>query len=788
MAATDTSPPRSHGDQDPQREVPSATTAAERPAIRIFLTFAPTIVVTLTSVAALTTHDVDAIDIARFALYWVVCIIVPGMLVTRAIVGVRSTLTEDVAVGALVGLALESVAFVALDAIGAHAAIRWWWLPTIVAFMAVPQLRRCWTEKPACRSTVGSAWSLAAMSMIGVVIATSTLRARPLSPAPSAPYVDDLFHLSLVNELMREGPHQVPQVVGETLTYHVFSHAHVANASTITGVTPEVVLFRLWMIPLIVLTITLISVLAVRVTNRNWTGPIAVWLSIAGLAGNSIWVDRSATITSPIITGSPSQLVANPVFVGGCLALVGVMRSTRPRGWAGLFTLLLVLGVGTKPTVLPALFGAAAASSAAAWVVRRRPPAELVYCAGAILVIQFGWMLVSPPVEGKFTVLGSIDSLSVFREVNGSGGLRAVSETLLLDRLDDGRAWLAAGIAVLWLAAVQATRLVGLATLATSATRRDPVAWGLSGAYLAGWGLFFVIDQAGFGQAYFAITVIPAGAVLSCWLLATQLDRLEANERRTVVVVGLGAGISTSLVVRGLMSGRAASSSYGPVESALLPVLLVLAIGLAAWIGVRLWSAHRPGPGVVYAAGLTALLALSAAPALNALSGIAGTSFTERPAIDESSAGFVTGPEQEAMRWLRDNTPDDAVVATNLHCRPPDSAAESCDARAFLVSGLGGRRVVLEGWAYTPEAQTQHGVDGRSFAVQPSPWPERYDISMAAVESPTTSVLDRLADEYGTGWIVAFQRAGPVSSELGRLTETVYENTDVAVFRLRPGP
>jgi hypothetical protein len=190
---------------------------------------------------------------------------------------------------------------------------------------------------------------------------------------------------------------------------------------------------------------------------------------------------------------------------------------------------------------------------------------------------------------------------------------------------------------------------------------------------------------------------------------------------------------------------------------------------------------------VVNAAGLTALLALSAAPALNALSGIAGTSFTERPVIDESSAGFVTGPEQEAMRWLRDNTPDDAVVATNLHCRPPDSAAESCDARAFLVSGLGGRRVVLEGWAYTPEAQTQHGVDGRPFAVQPSPWPDRYEISLAAVESPTTSVLDRLADEYGAGWIVAFQRAGPVSSELGRLTETVYENDDVAVFRLRPG-
>jgi hypothetical protein len=212
----------------------------------------------------------------------------------------------------------------------------------------------------------------------------------------------------------------------------------------------------------------------------------------------------------------------------------------------------------------------------------------------------------------------------------------------------------------------------------------------------------------------------------------------------------------------------------------------VLAVGSAALVGFLVLSPSRPAPRAVYAAAITALLTLSSAPAIDEMSRITGTIFTERPAVDETTAGFVTGPEQEAMRWLSENTPSDAVVATNLNCRPPDAAPESCDARAYVVSGLGGRRVVLEGWAYTPEAQALHGVDGRSYAVQPSPWPERYDLSQASIESPTVSILERLEDEYGTGWIVAFRRAGPVSPDLGLLADAVFQNDDVGIFRLRP--
>ena len=136
------------------------------------------------------------------------------------------------------------------------------------------------------------------------------------------------------------------------------------------------------------------------------------------------------------------------------------------------------------------------------------------------------------------------------------------------------------------------------------------------------------------------------------------------------------------------------------------------------------------------------------------------------------------------MRWLRANTPTSDIVATNIHCRPADSTAQFCDSRSFMVSGLGGRRTVLEGWAYTAQAHALHGVDGRSHLFQPSPFPEQYELSQAAFEAPTTATLDSLADEYGARWLVGVRRAGPVSAELDDLADEVFDNGDVVIYRL----
>jgi hypothetical protein len=153
-------------------------------------------------------------------------------------------------------------------------------------------------------------------------------------------------------------------------------------------------------------------------------------------------------------------------------------------------------------------------------------------------------------------------------------------------------------------------------------------------------------------------------------------------------------------------------------------------------------------------------------------------------APDESSPGFVPAAEQAAMRWLRENTPAGDIVATNVHCRPADSTPEFCDARSFMVSGLGGRRTVLEGWAYTTEAQLLHGVDGRGAQNQPTPFPVQYTLSQAALQEPTAAILDTLAVEHDARWLVGIRRAGPVSPALDELAEKVFDNGDVVVYQL----
>jgi hypothetical protein len=91
---------------------------------------------------------------------------------------------------------------------------------------------------------------------------------------------------------------------------------------------------------------------------------------------------------------------------------------------------------------------------------------------------------------------------------------------------------------------------------------------------------------------------------------------------------------------------------------------------------------------------------------------------------------------------------------------------------------------VLEGWAYTTEAQLLHGVDGRGAQNQPTPFPVQYTLSQAALQEPTAAILDTLAVEHDARWRVGIRRAGPVSPALDELAEKVFDNGDVVVYQL----
>jgi hypothetical protein len=126
------------------------------------------------------------------------------------------------------------------------------------------------------------------------------------------------------------------------------------------------------------------------------------------------------------------------------------------------------------------------------------------------------------------------------------------------------------------------------------------------------------------------------------------------------------------------------------------------------------------------------------------------------------------------MAWIDQHAANNAVVATNRHCvigreRP------ACPAIAFWVSGLGGRRTVLEGWGYTSAAK---------WVSAPTPFPARMAVNDAVFTHPSLTTIERLRQRYGVSWLVADKSAGPVASELARFAVARFSSGKVTVYEL----
>src|SRR4029453_14120443 len=78
-------------------------------------------------------------------------------------------------------------------------------------------------------------------------------------------------------------------------------------------------------------------------------------------------------------------------------------------------------------------------------------------------------------------------------------------------------------------------------------TRRDPVAWFLVGAVLAGWLALLVVDHPSAGEIYFPRSAMPFAAAASACVVVSGLRGRSRLTHGIVVVAGLTLG--TLLVV-----------------------------------------------------------------------------------------------------------------------------------------------------------------------------------------------------------------------------------------------
>ncbi|WP_205809377.1 hypothetical protein [Micromonospora sp. HNM0581] len=760
---------------------------------------------------------IPAVDVGAFVAYWALAVVLPGTLVHRALRGSRGNLPEDLGYGAATGLLLELAAWALAAATGGQHLLRWWPLPVLVAFLAVPRLRRHWRTGAGRRLPVAWHWAICAVLLLIALWGFANWRMLPLPPANYAYYPDLLYHLGLVHELTRDMPFTLPHLAGEPLRYHYLSDAHVASASMITGVPPATVLLRLWVVPVAWVAALVTAGLARELAGRWWVGPLAAAVGYLG-ASPTLGSPLDIPWTSALSYASLSQTYALPLLMLLAALCVHVLQG---RALGAAWVLVPALGLacaGAKSSALPPLIAGLGLAALAAWIRHRRVPWRVfALLATLVAAMVVGYRLFAGGGAGTLhaQALGLIRHLLPYQQTYGAlegaqfGGLLPPG----LAEAGGNAAWLlAAALFGSWLLR-QTPRLAG-GLLLTTPTRRDPVAWLLSGAVAAGLTLAWLTYHPSASQVYFWLPVIGFGALAAGWFLA------RTQVRWPVLAAAGVLGVLTQLLAPPLTSPPILNQAQRAVESIRITTahswLTTLGwsaaryaalIGIAALLAVAVQALLLRSPRASAAGRRAALLRRLGRPALvtllsrSALAGVvaalAGASLAtgvdisvRQVMVREDPLGainpqlVVTEAEMHAALWLNQHTDPDDVVATNVHCRPVRTTPH-CDARAYWVTGLGGRRTVVESWGYADATLAAHGRGGLRYPQQPAPDPTLFALNERIFTAPNPADLARLRDAYGVRWLLADPNAGPVSPDLARLAAVRYTAGPVTIHELR---
>ncbi|MEV6306194.1 hypothetical protein AB0M02_42750 [Actinoplanes sp. NPDC051861] len=760
---------------EPAVEEPAPPAARRLP--RILLSLLPWLIPAVAAGGVLhVTHTPDR-AIAVYAVYLLLVVVLPGTLVFRAVFGSRGNWPEDLGLGAATGLVVLLAGWALAAATGLQQLLPGWPVLVVLPFLLVPALRRHWRAGPGEPLPLGWSWAMAGVLMLTVAWAAAAMHAVPRFPATVEVYPDLYYHLALVHEMTRSMPFQVPQLAEDTLRYHYLSDADIASASMITGISADLVLLRLWLMPIVAIGVAVFAVLGRSVSGRWWAGPLAALLGFVGQTVVAGVPFGAPGIGLPISLLSPSQTYAMPLI--GLFVVVAVDalrgRSLRWAAWAAL-PLLAVACAGAKASVLPPVAAGLLLVVAVTLVFRRRIPWTAL---GLLASVGFGMVvglrLFAGGGAGTLQVqfLASLRWFSPYTDLLGNedgpekGGLWPHG----LAHADAAGRWFVAWV-ILWWLIVQAPRLIGLVLTPRSSEREsDPVPWLIGGIVVAGTLAMWALWHPSASQIYFMNGVFPFCGVLTAWALA---DRVRSW---WVPFAGAAAGAAWELLAPEVKVP--AEKTFGAYAWAMaVPLLRTAAlVAVAVLIAVLIWRrrALRAVPAALLAAVIGAGVMSPVSVTVERLAD---------PAKPQARAHMsVRAIEMRAAFWLEENTGRDDVVATNVHCMPMSSKV--CNARAFWVAGLGGRRTLVESWGYSDKTVAAHGVNGKPYIYQPAPDPAIFELNQRAFEQGDPADVARLRDEYGVRWLFADSRAGAVSPRLAESAQVAHQQGPVTIYRLR---
>ena len=692
--------------------------------------------------------------------------VLPGVLVWRAVRPLRGSWFEDLAVGFAIG----SVIAIAAQIVAVTARVPW--LSTgisigvVIVMLAAPLTRRRILEAQTSWEPWWFGPLVSLVTVAGLQQILAYFQKVPLTWAGGfrSVHVDAYYHLSLAGELAHRAPATFPWVASEQLSYHWFSHAWVANLSTVAGVGLDQTLFRFMPVVLPLAVALIVATAAVRITSQAWTGPVAALLT---LAGGDLNVFGQPAVNYPLDPLSPSLGLSVPMLVALLLVLVCRWRGEARSGAFVLVPVLAIAVAGTKGSALPLVVAGLMLSVAAALVFNRSRVWRLVLdlvVVGACLEFAIGVIFHGSEAGLALNFRAAVQATPLVEWLGGAGAVPS------------GRALLRVAVVVLFFVLARGAGLLLL--LVTRQGRRDPLTWFLAGGGLAGAGAAVAFAQAGDSQAYFAYNAIPLLALGSTAGLASLAERMGSRVIRPLVI-GLVAGVLVVLLPSRVFAVLSPAGGIPEVGRQLKIAAVVLVVaGVVAALTVRPPRTARLSATAMLGALVVALLTGGVVTVANTP---AATPQEPPQGPITSLSAFATSRDQiDAARWIRDHSSVDDLVMSNRHCISPIEPYR-CDSRRYLVAAFSERQVLLEGWTGTPRATSLAPLGRASIHVRY--WkPELLALNDGFVAKPDAGAAARLS-RLGVRWVyVDFTR--PHASTLEPFARLRYRNPGVAVYEL----
>ncbi len=583
---------------------------------------------------------------------------------------------------------------------------------------------------------------------------------------------DVTWGISLAADLLHHFPLSDPNVSGQPLPYHYFVSAHMAAASQVTGLDLPLIYLRLQALPLIACAVVGFAAAGQRLFGSATTGTLAGGLTM--LVGELQLDPRLIGVGQVVFLGTLFTLIlASPSFVLGIVILIPLLvllaeRLASERGtlaeWA-LLALLVVGASGAKITILPLL--ALALVFYAGWLLlrTRRIARPVIVSAAIVIGVMGAFYLNQYRGHSSGVELDLTAGYDFIQSMPGITTLKDGAESFLPDF--PGRGGLLDVVAVpVGLLGLFAAQLCGVWLYLRRRTEPVPVAgvWLLCVLAAGALGMAVLIDRSAYSQLYYVFYATMAGGLLAAAGFVDSWTAAEPRDRRSVLgltggfLAVLALAIAVILAVADLDAGLPTTGAFWALYAAFV-VLLV-----ATWAVARRRLSSRALAPLVVCIGIVAV-GLIDAPVDHVIPAL-----KDRPAATDARANLT--PElNDAFVWVRDNTDEEAIVATSF------PGPLNFDPAAFSE-----RRVFLGGWAYSDESR---GAGyGLVVTGEANPFADRLALNTAAFTGDAEA-LEALRGD-GVDYLIVDRVNGPQPPEgaLEGAGPVVFENADATVIEL----